>query len=1054
VDNPYLTEKRLPFNVLFKNTFDPTVDNPDLTVSRSGNPYSSKSLNTIASVLVNDFVRGAPDLYELRGLIQKQLEDDTLKTKDKLPRNVRSANIALGDLFFEKEDKEKAEILQHEIEHVRGQKAKKYYTQITEQDKKLPTEEFKQLIKAKRRQANSPRFHKAVENFQNVFGHNRETAALKTNLLTINAVSDEAGSINNTSLLKKALKELGVDTDTLRGKEESRYSSKGFLRKYIEEKYNITPTYVANVDLGDRDDVYVMPYSFEEAVADLSMIEVMNNVDITQDPVIKNVIFNNDPETIQVYKAVSGLRTDRLDAKDLPPFTAQKIKEPTPPLLPYPDSSKSLLEELKSFFAKEKPKKSAALSDKDQVNENKAFLKNITEIKKKNGGEVKKTSLVDSIPVEGYPEGYQNVLNAPQQSEDLPTQDYALGALEAVPLAATSLASAVAGPIYGIFKNIASGKFGTQEGIRIADQAASEMMQKLTYEPESKSLTNFMSAVGDIATKYKLDAAIPQLLTVPIPGPASGRYAGVKTGEEIVDFMERQYAKQRDAGEFGDKNPLRDILLPTRLDIFQGAKSKNFDLTSAYLFDKAEKETLTENPDISRYDLNIKSWQKTVDAVKRGEAQFPTFRGMDNELRQEVPDTGFNFKLPMAMVGTTGSLIYPKNFESIKKGEKERGDGNVQMGFAPQKMILKEVDKGRNFFVVDAKNFSNYKDIDFDAEELETKDLLTIEAQEANPFKKVKLEEVIDFPDLFKAYENLKKNTFQIVKDRRSDVKGSFDASTGEIKATPKKISLGEVGSEKGYNTKAIENITRSFRIKASRTEEEKKSFEETIKRLEDQGKRQQKENFALQEEEKEKASKEYRNTVLHEVQHAIQEMEGFAKGTNTDASRYNVSSLVESLGQKRRKLLEEENKIVDELNILKFEQPVSIPLNLELYKKQKQKKINNLLEKKRKLSEQEQVLEDLSQKFTRYARATDYYTYERSTGEAEARLVEKRKDLSMEERLKTFPLSDLDVQEGSTFPSKNFGSKADDDYQKQVNNFIIQQLGPKQAKDLGFDKE
>jgi len=314
----------------------------------------------------------------------------------------------------------------------------------------------------------------------------------------------------------------------------------------------------------------------------------------------------------------------------------------------------------------------------------------------------------------------------------------------------------VAGPIYGIFKNIASGKFGTQEGIRIADQAASEMMQKLTYEPESKSLTNFMSAVGDIATKYKLDAAIPQLLTVPIPGPASGRYAGVKTGEEIVDLMERQYAKQRDAGEFGERNPLRDFLLPTRKDIFQGAKSKNFDLTSASLFDKAEKEILTENPDISRYDLNIKSWQKTVDAVKRGEARFPTFRGLDNELRQEVPDTGFNFKLPMAMVGTTGSLVYPKNFESIKKGEKERGDGNVQMGFAPQKMILKEVDKGRNFFVVDAKNFSNYKDIDFD--NLPVKDLLKIEAQEANPFKKVKLEEVIDFPDLFKAYENLKKN--------------------------------------------------------------------------------------------------------------------------------------------------------------------------------------------------------------------------------------------------------------------------------------------------------
>ena len=54
-----------------------------------------------------------------------------------------------------------------------------------------------------------------------------------------------------------------------------------------------------------------------------------------------------------------------------------------------------------------------------------------------------------------------------------------------------------------------------------------------------------MSAVGDIATKYKLDAAIPQLLTVPIPGPASGRYAGVKTGEEIVDLMEKAICKTK-----------------------------------------------------------------------------------------------------------------------------------------------------------------------------------------------------------------------------------------------------------------------------------------------------------------------------------------------------------------------------------------------------------------------------------------------------------------------------------------------------------------------------
>ena len=65
--------------------------------------------------------------------------------------------------------------------------------------------------------------------------------------------------------------------------------------------------------------------------------------------------------------------------------------------------------------------------------------------------------------------------------------------------------------------------------------------------------------------------------------------------------------------------------------------------------------------------------------------------------------------------------------------------------------------------------------------------------------------------------------------------------------------------------------------VKATLPDRAEGDFKETIKRLEKQGKRQQKQNFALQEKEKKEASKEYQDTILHEVQHAIQEMEGFA---------------------------------------------------------------------------------------------------------------------------------------------------------------------------------
>jgi hypothetical protein len=69
-----------------------------------------------------------------------------------------------------------------------------------------------------------------------------------------------------------------------------------------------------------------MGSSFEEAVSDLSSIEIVKNIDLTTDPILRELIFNSDPELIQVYKAVTGLRTDRLDPRDLPPFTAQNIK--------------------------------------------------------------------------------------------------------------------------------------------------------------------------------------------------------------------------------------------------------------------------------------------------------------------------------------------------------------------------------------------------------------------------------------------------------------------------------------------------------------------------------------------------------------------------------------------------------------------------------------------------------------------------------------------------------------------------------------------------------
>lgn len=62
----------------------------------------------------------------------------------------------------------------------------------------------------------------------------------------------------------------------------------------------------------------------DEVLASLAGWEQANNKDITQDKLLRKKLFRNDPAWIEAYKAVTGLRQERLDAKDLAPYTVDK----------------------------------------------------------------------------------------------------------------------------------------------------------------------------------------------------------------------------------------------------------------------------------------------------------------------------------------------------------------------------------------------------------------------------------------------------------------------------------------------------------------------------------------------------------------------------------------------------------------------------------------------------------------------------------------------------------------------------------------------------------
>lgn len=66
----------------------------------------------------------------------------------------------------------------------------------------------------------------------------------------------------------------------------------------------------------------------EELLAELSAVESVLNMDFTKDKNLRKEIFKNDEKLAQIYRSMTSGRQDRLDAKDLPPFTVQ-IQKPS-----------------------------------------------------------------------------------------------------------------------------------------------------------------------------------------------------------------------------------------------------------------------------------------------------------------------------------------------------------------------------------------------------------------------------------------------------------------------------------------------------------------------------------------------------------------------------------------------------------------------------------------------------------------------------------------------------------------------------------------------------
>jgi hypothetical protein len=81
---------------------------------------------------------------------------------------------------------------------------------------------------------------------------------------------------------------------------------------------------------------------------------------------------------------------------------------------------------------------------------------------------------------------------------------------------ATSIPASIAGQAYGVAKNLTSGKYGTKQGLDIADKAADEVTRKFTYAPRTSSGREDIEALGRAFDTSRLAG-------LPIEGPMLAR---------------------------------------------------------------------------------------------------------------------------------------------------------------------------------------------------------------------------------------------------------------------------------------------------------------------------------------------------------------------------------------------------------------------------------------------------------------------------------------------------------------------------------------------------
>ncbi len=249
------------------------------------------------------------------------------------------------------------------------------------------------------------------------------------------------------------------------------------------------------------------------------------------------------------------------------------------------------------------------------------------------------------------------------------------------------------------------------------------------------------------------------------------------------------------------------------------------------------------------------------------------------------------------------------------------------------------------------------------------------------------LEDIIDAPELFSAYPKLRLLFVMTTEKLPENVAGRFSSDNDyyHIFLNRKFFDVTEV--EKNWLQEADKEIEMSYE---GYSEEHLKFLEEFG--LETDPEKNRNKYLALIDKIRDFQLIKYRDTLIHEIQHAIQELEGFARGGNKDT--YVPESKDPILSQALNKAIE--------LN----EEKYSLEKELQNTSPENASKIRHRL---KRIDEQLSVLQ-----VTAHEASQGSSVYRRLAGEVESRNAERRSRMTAEEKRNSLLSETEDVAEDS----------------------------------------